>query len=170
MLRVSEEKGSTIAGTRYIFDLDAEEILAERVARLLAQQAGVRASSAPENSMIRQSPHLSSKSGQSAGSEMRSGSQPHTHKLTFTDAIASAATPEEQKEQGRLEARTRRSTHRKPSPKEGKERKKGGKEPNRHSGPHSCISPCSPRLGSGHSSPINRKTPRPPKCYGLGFI
>ena len=32
---------------------------------------------------------------------------------------------------------------------------KSGKELNRHSGPLSCISPRSPRLGSGHSSPLN---------------
>ena len=73
-------------------DLDAEESVAERVARLLTHQAGAtmscRASSSPENrKMIRQSPRLSAKSHQSAGSDMRSGSLPVKPKLTFVDAV-----------------------------------------------------------------------------------
>ena len=81
-------------------ELDAEESVAGRVAKLLAQQAGARASSSPETrKMTRQSPHLSAKSDQSVGSDMRSDSQPHKRKLTFADAIAVAPAPDEKKAQ-----------------------------------------------------------------------
>ena len=53
-----------------------EESVAEKVARLLAHQAGARVSSSPENrKMIRQSPRLFVKSDKSAGSDMMGGSQ-----------------------------------------------------------------------------------------------
>ena len=104
-------------------DLDAEESVAERVARLLTHQAGARASSSPENCrMIRQSPRLSAKSEKSAGSGMRSGSQPVKLKLTFADAVGAAPTPEEKKARERVEARTRRNK------KQGPEGGKAGKK------------------------------------------
>ena len=53
-----------------IVDLDVAESVAARVARLLAHQAGARASSSPENrKIIRQSPRLSVKSDNSAGKQ-----------------------------------------------------------------------------------------------------
>ena len=72
--------------------------------------------------MIRQSPRLSAKSDKSAGSDMRSGSQPSKLKLTFADAIAVAPTPQEKKARERVEARKRRNT--KPDPEGGKAGKK----------------------------------------------
>ena len=50
--------------------------------------------------MIRQSPRLSAKSDKSdksAGSDIRSGSQPLKLKLIFADATVAALTPEEKK-------------------------------------------------------------------------
>ena len=61
------------------------------------------------------------KSDQSAGSAMRSGSQPS--KLTFADAVVAAPTPEEEKACGRVEARKRRN--KKQGPEEGKAGKQG---------------------------------------------
>ena len=49
---------------------------------------------------------------------MRSGSQPHKHKLAFADTLAVAPTPEEKKAQERVEARKRRN--KKPDPEGGK--------------------------------------------------
>ena len=55
-----------------IVELDEEERVAERVAGLLAHQAGAKGSSSPENrNMTRRSPRLSARSGKSAGSDMR---------------------------------------------------------------------------------------------------
>ena len=121
---VSSKKKGARSQERVIVDLDAEESVAEQVARLLAQQAGARASSSLETRKIRQSPHLSAKTGQSAGSDMRSGSQPHKHKLTmsFADAIATVPTPEERKAQELVEAQKQRN--KKPDPEEGKAGKK----------------------------------------------
>ena len=80
-----------------IADLDAEESVTERVARLLTHQAGARAGSSPETrKMTRQS--LSTKSDKSAGSDVMSGSQPSTPKLTFDDEVVAAPTPEESEE------------------------------------------------------------------------
>ena len=74
----------------------AEESVAEQVPRLLAHQAGARGSSSPETlKMTRQSPRLSARSEKSAGSDMKSGSQPPKHKLktlSFADALI-APTP-----------------------------------------------------------------------------
>ena len=78
----------------------AEESVAEQVARLLAHQAGSRASPSPENcKMIGQSPCLSVRSDKSAGSDIRSRSQlpKHKHTLHFADAIGVAPTPKEKK-------------------------------------------------------------------------
>ena len=80
-------------------DLDDEEIVTERVARLITQQPGARGCSSPESrKIICQSPRLSTKSDKSAGSDMRSGSLPKTtlKSLSVADALASP-TPEEQK-------------------------------------------------------------------------
>ena len=112
LLRVDEEDSlSTTPGTQNCgSDLDVEESVAERVARFHAHQAGARASSSPENpKMIRQSPRLSAKSDMSAGSDMRSGSQPSKLKLTFADAVVTALTPGEKKARERVEARKRRN-------------------------------------------------------------
>ena len=88
-------------------DLDVEESVAERVARLLAHQAGATGNSSPDDrNMTRQSPRPSASSGKSAGSDMMSGSQPPKHKLkslSFADALI-APTPEEQKARERVEA------------------------------------------------------------------
>ena len=95
------------------------------MARHLAHQAGARASSSPETrKKTRQSPRLSAKSGQSAGSDnvMRSGSQPHKHKLTFADALVAAPAPEEKKVRDRVEARKERN--KKSDPEEEKAGKK----------------------------------------------
>ena len=63
-----------------IVDLDKEESVSERVARLIqfALQAGARGSSSPDGRRppIRQSPRLSGKSDKSTASDMRSGSLP----------------------------------------------------------------------------------------------
>ena len=78
-------------------DLDKEESVSERVARLIALHAGARGSSSPDGRKqpVRQSPRLSAKSDRSTGSDMRSGSLPK-HKLkslSFADALMSP-TPE----------------------------------------------------------------------------
>ena len=93
-----------------IVDLDKEESVPERVARLtrIALQAGARGSSSPDGRKqpVRQSPRLSAKSDRSAGSDMRSGSPPK-HKLkslSFADALMSP-TPEEKKARERVDAR-----------------------------------------------------------------
>ena len=106
-------------------DLDAEESVSERVARLITHQAEASGCSSPDSLKVRKSPRLSAKSDTSAGSEIRSGSPPK-HKLktlSFDDALVSP-TPEEQKARGRVEARKRR--HKK-DPEEGNDGKK--KEP-----------------------------------------
>ena len=92
-------------------DLDKEESVAERVARLLARQAEARGSSSPDGRKkpVRQSPRLSAKPDKSTGSDMRSGSLPK-HKLkslSFADALM-RPTPEEKKARERVEARKRR--------------------------------------------------------------
>ena len=65
-----------------IVDLDKEESVSERVARLIALQAGARGSSSPDGRKppIHQSPRLSGESDKSTASDMRSGSLPK-HKL-----------------------------------------------------------------------------------------
>ena len=50
-----------------LVDLDAEESVSERVARLITHQAGARGCSSPEIRNIHQSPRLSAKS---AGSDL----------------------------------------------------------------------------------------------------
>ena len=114
-------------GARYtepeVADLDAEDSVSERVARRITHQAGSRGCSSPEIRKIRQSPRLSTKSDKSAGSDMRSGSNPPNHTLkapSVADAVLSPP-PEEQTARRRVEARKRR--HKK-DPKEGK----GGKK------------------------------------------
>ena len=99
-----------------IVDLDGEESVAERVARLITQQA-VAIGVAHRKKPVRQSPRLSSKSDKSTGSDMRSGSLPkHKPKsLSFVEALMSP-TPEEKQARGRVEARKRRS---KKDPKKG---------------------------------------------------
>ena len=96
---VSSKKGAR-SQDHGIVELDADESVAERVARLLAHQAGAKGSSSAENrNMTRQSPRLSARSGKSAGRGMRSGSQPPKHKLkplSFADALI-APTHEEKK-------------------------------------------------------------------------
>ena len=68
------------------------------VVRFLTHQAGAKALSSPENRrMIRQSPRLSAEPDKSAGTDMRSGSQPTKLKLTFAEAVVAAQTPEEKK-------------------------------------------------------------------------
>ena len=94
---MSSKKKGARSQEHNIVELDAEESAAERVVRLLAHQAGARASSSPETRKVtRRSPRLSAKSGHSAGSVnvMRSGSQPHNHNLKFDDALVAAPTPE----------------------------------------------------------------------------
>ena len=97
---------------------------AERVARLITQQAVARGSSSPDGRKkpVRQSPRLSSKSDRSTGSDMRSGSPPKRKlkSLSFAEALM-GPTPEEKKARGRVEARKRR---RKKEPEEGKDGKK----------------------------------------------
>ena len=97
-----------------IVDRDEEERVSERVARLITQQAVARGSSSPDGQKkpVRQSPsesrRLSSKSDESAGSVMRSGSL-HEHKLeslSFAEALMSP-TPEEKKASEPVEARKR---------------------------------------------------------------
>ena len=105
-------KKATRSHEHEIVDLDVEETVAKRVAKLLAHQAGARASLWPENrKMIRQSPRLSAKSDRYGCSGMRSGSQPFKLKLAFDDAVVAAPTPEETKARERLgvEARKRRN-------------------------------------------------------------
>ena len=107
-----------------LVDLDAEETVDERVAKLLALQAGARASSSSDHCKgTHQSPHLSAKSDKSACSAMKSGSQPPKptgHKLRVADAVAVhvAPTPEEQKARERMAARKRKSKEK--GPEEGK--------------------------------------------------
>ena len=86
-------------------DLDKEESVSERAARLITQQAVDRGSSSPDGQKkpVRQSPRLSSKSDKSTGSDMRSGSLPK-HKLkslSFAEALMSP-TPEEKKARERV--------------------------------------------------------------------
>ena len=114
-----------------VVDLDAEESVSERVARLITHQAEARGCSSPDSQNIRQSPRLSAKSDKSAGSDTVSGSLPkHNPKtLSFAEALTSP-TPEEQKARGRVEMRKRR--HKK-DPEEGKEgKKKEWKKKERH--------------------------------------
>ena len=61
-----------------IVDLDKEESVAERVAKLIALQPVARGSSSPDGRKppVRQSPRLSARSDRSTGSDMRSGSLP----------------------------------------------------------------------------------------------
>ena len=63
-----------------ILDLDKEESVSKRVARMIALQPGARGSSSPDGRKqpVRQSPCLSAKSDRSTGSDMRSGSLPST--------------------------------------------------------------------------------------------
>ena len=102
-----------------IEDLDKEESVAERVARLEA-----RGSSLPDGRKkpVRQSPRLSAKSDKSTGSDMRRESLPKQtlKSLRFAEALMSP-TPEEKKARGRVEARKRRN---KKEPEEGKDVKK----------------------------------------------
>ena len=111
-----------------IVNLDKEESVSERVARLITLQAVTRGSSSPDGrkKTVRQSPRLSAKLDRSTGSDMRSGSLPkHRLKsLSFADALMSPTpypTPEEQKVRERVEARKRRN---KKGPEEGKDGKK----------------------------------------------
>ena len=109
VLRSVSKKGAR-SKEHEIVDLDADESVSERVARLITHQAGARGCSSPEIRKIRQSSRLSAKSDKSAGSDMRSGSNPPKHKLktlSFADALPSP-TPEEQKARGQVEARKRR--------------------------------------------------------------
>ena len=81
-------------------DLDEEESVSKRVARLITHQAVARGSSSPDSlkKIIRQPPCLSGRSEKSAGSNMKSGSLPK-HKLKtlrFAEALMSP-TPEEEK-------------------------------------------------------------------------
>ena len=74
-------------------DLDMEESVAERVAKMIALQPVARGSSSPDGRKqpVRQSPRLSAKSDRSTGSDMRSGNLPK-HKLKslrFADALMS---------------------------------------------------------------------------------
>ena len=61
-----------------IVDVEEEESVSERVARLITHQVVARGSLSPASreNRIRQSPRLSSKSDKSAGSDMRSDSLP----------------------------------------------------------------------------------------------
>jgi hypothetical protein len=106
-----------------IVDLDKEESVSERVARLIALQAGARGSSSPDGRRppIRQSPRLSGKSDKSTGSDMRSGRMPKSKlkSLSFSEALI-APTPEEKKARERVDAKKRRNK----KPEEGKEEKK----------------------------------------------
>ena len=83
-------------------DLDREESVSERVARLIALPVVAGGSSSPygRRPPIRQSPRLSGKSDRSTGSDMRSGSMPKSKSnlksLSFAEALMSP-TPEEQK-------------------------------------------------------------------------
>ena len=66
---VSSKKKGTRPKEHEVVDLDAEESVAEQVARLLAHQAGARGSSSPETRQkTRQSPRLSARSDKCAGS------------------------------------------------------------------------------------------------------
>ena len=91
-----------------IAELDTEGSAAGREARPLAHQAGARASSSSAAlKIIRQSTRISPKPGRSAGSDMKSASQPHEHKPAFAGALAAAPATEEKKARGRVEARNR---------------------------------------------------------------
>ena len=71
---VSVRKTTQTQEQHEVVDLDAEETVAERVAKLLALQAGARASSSPDHRKgTRQSPRLSVKSDKSACSDMKRG-------------------------------------------------------------------------------------------------
>ena len=117
VLRSVSKKGAR-SKEHEIVDLDEEESVCERVARLITHQAGAKGCSSPDSrkKIIRQSPRLSGRSEKSAGSSMRSGSLPE-HKLktlSFAEALASP-TPDEQKARGRVETRkddTRRTPRR----------------------------------------------------------
>ena len=79
--------------------------ISERVARLIALQAGARGSSSPDGRKppVRQSPRLSARLDRSTGSAMRSGSLPK-HKLkslSFADALV-RSTPEEKEARERV--------------------------------------------------------------------
>ena len=106
-----------------IVDLDREESVSERVARLIALQVGARGSSSPDGRRppIRQSPRLSGKSDRSTASDMRSGSLPETKlkSLSVAEALM-IPTPEEKKARERVDAKKRRSK----KTEEGKEEKK----------------------------------------------
>ena len=111
-----------------IVNLDKEESVSERVARLITQQASARGGPSPDGwkKPVRQSPCLSSKSDKSTGSDMRIGSLPkHTLKsLSFTEALMSPILLRRKGREalvGRVEARKRRS---KKEPEEGKDGKK----------------------------------------------
>ena len=107
-------------------DLDAEETVAERVARLLAHQAGARASSLPDTRRtILQSPRLSAKSDGSAGSDMRSGSQPSKLKLTFANAFVAAPAPV-RGEEGTRESRGKEANEQAEMPRGGQGREVAG--------------------------------------------
>ena len=126
---VSSKKKGTRPKEHEIVDLQVEESVAERVARL-AHQAGASrgytgGSSLPETRhKTHQSPRMSARSDKSAGSDLRSGSQPHKHKLkslSFADALI-APTPKERNARERVELRKRRN--KKQDPEEGKEGEK----------------------------------------------
>ena len=126
MARVLRSVSSTTKGPRpkehEIVGLEVEESVAERVARLIAHQAGARGSSSPETRhKTRQAPRLSARSDESAGSDLISGSQLQKHKyqsLSFADALI-APTPEEEKPRERVELRKRRN--KKQNPEKGKD-------------------------------------------------
>ena len=111
-----------------IVDLDREESVSERVARLIALQAGARGSSSPDGRKppIRQSPRLSGRSDRSTESDMRSVSLPKSKlkTLSFAGAVKSS-TPEEKKARGRVDGKTRRNKR----PEERKEEKKNTGNP-----------------------------------------
>ena len=85
VLRSVSRKGARNKEPKEAVDLDEEESVSERVARLITHQAGARGCSTPDSRKIScQSPRLSVKSDKSAGSDMRSGSLPK-HKLKSQD-------------------------------------------------------------------------------------
>ena len=92
-----------------VVELDEEESVSGRMARLITHQAGARGCSSPDSrKIIRQSPRLSATSDKSAGSDMRSGSllKNKLKTLSFADALV-GPTPEEQTARERVEARKR---------------------------------------------------------------
>ena len=117
--QIIDDKGASVSkkGARHnepnVVDLDEEESVSERVARLITHRAGARGCSSPESrKVILHSHRQSAKSDKSAGSDMRSGSLPKNKlkTLSFAEALVSPS-PEEQKARERVEARKRR--HRK---------------------------------------------------------